>query len=446
MKHNPLQRHSLILAFASLALLNQAQAVVVPLESGVERVISPVDNPDIVSPGHPMERSLKKLDTSTPRQKMLAIRPWSDGLWGTDTGITASRYSDPNFNTQGNWSRRRAYVEQNSINRVLSEPDSQKRAQLIDRLSPAEKYDLIAGDANATLSESQWAVGEKLTRDGTLASWMGICEGSAAAGVMYPEPGKTVVIQSPQGDPVPFHILDIKALSSLLWSAYNANITVAGSRCPNSNPEVDSHGVVIDEGCFNTNPGTLHIALLNLIGARDRPFFIDRVPGVEVWNVPVLGYRIQYSKVSGFFHGRRDKLSDAVVRLSDYRNDPYKAHRSSDAVFIVGVDLTLKVAEGYTLSRDASVKSPPADMGFSYDLELTANMEIVGGEWHGSAHPDFIWALESDFRPISAGERNLQGDWDGNAVPAYWIGAIQQSSRLNQPFERIIHKLVELSN
>ena len=28
---------------------------------------------------------------------------------------------------------------------------------------------------------------------------------------------------------------------------------------------------------------------------------------------------------------------------------------------------------------------------YSYDLELNAEKEIIGGEWYGNRHPDFLW-------------------------------------------------------
>ena len=38
-------------------------------------------------------------------------------------------------------------------------------------------------------------------------------------------------------------------------------------------------------------------------------------------------------------------------------------------------------------------------MTFVYDLELDANLRIIGGEWRDQARPDFIWRPRPGTKP-----------------------------------------------
>lgn len=403
-----------------------------------KRAIANKDNPDILSFG--LERNLLILGLSTTQQVRLELEPWADKSWHMDSGLLAER----NSGWRWGWSSKYKYAVKNSTQKVLKENDFNKRAALIDKLSVAEKYDLLVGDNQGSLTKAQWAQGEIYYRDGTLASWMGICEGSAAASVSYPEPQTYVDLRSPQGDPIRFHILEIKGLASLLWSSYNVKIETAGTRCDTSHPK-RNHGVVVDEDCFNANPATLHIALLNYLGLQHRPIFINRMTSNQVWNVPVIGYKIRYFNVAKGSK-QEDRLENAISPLSSIRNDNYKNYRSPQATQVVGVNITLNITADTTNSRDSMVKSNVKNLSYQYELELDSNGQIVGGEWNSSSHPDFIWVIDPNLKPLSKGDHLLTGQtWDGGTVPQSWLTAIRQSSINNQPLELIVRKLVEMS-
>ena len=54
-------------------------------------------------------------------------------------------------------------------------------------LSPSEKYDLLVGDKNFTLTKAMWNEGlGYYNRNGSVERWMGICHGWAIAAYMYP--------------------------------------------------------------------------------------------------------------------------------------------------------------------------------------------------------------------------------------------------------------------
>jgi hypothetical protein len=396
------------------------------------RAISPVDNPNILSPTSLLERNLLTLNSSTPRIETLTTKPWANGSWHLQTGLLANRYADSGFVAVHDWNLRLQYDHDNPPGTADS-----------DTLSPAEKYDLLVGDSQQTLTQAQWQAGRRYLVNGAIPGWMGICEGSAAASVLYPEPKHEVDLKTPSGETVRFHVMDIKGLVALLWSAYNVNIPVSGDRCKTKTPRKDQNGVVIDDACFSSNPGSFHIAVLNFLGQQKRLFFMNRVNDTEVWNVPVIGYKVRYfNPQSGAYF---DNLTSAIAPVSSLAHDIYRRYRSVGTASIVGVDMTVRIATGSTPQRDQAIAQQIKTLNYKYDLELNTNGEILGGEWHQYAHPNFTWQVEAGYVPSTVGDEGLNATWNGGAVPASWLGPIRQSSALNQPLEMIVSELVTLS-
>jgi hypothetical protein len=440
---NFLQMISLFLLLAfSLFILNPTSAA----PSQTFRVIATVDDPDILDSHSLLERNLLLLDQQTPRSFKLKISSWADGAWRLENGILAGRYADPEFAIEKSFRNRQSYIRNHSVDQILRLSRGSQRERKIEQLSPAEKYDLLVGDASGTLAKAQWAEGDRFQRAGTLARWMGICEGSAAAGVLYPEPKKAVTVTSAQGDKIKFHILDLKGLSSLLWSSYNLNLPILGSRCPTKKPRTNSQGWVESEACFNSNPGSFHIVLLNYLGRRRQPFFLNRWVGEQVWNVPIVSYRIHYKNLET---GELQlELSKALQPVTEFRREPWRPFRAPFTTHLLGVEVDLEYATGTTTQRSETAASKISKISYSYQLEIDAGGNILGGEWNEPAnHPDFLWAIPNEhLRPFSNGDQQLQNpNWDGGVVPYEWLEAIRSSSRKNQPLEAIVRKLVELS-
>jgi hypothetical protein len=410
------------------------------------RPIDQASDPNLLKSGATFEVNLKSLDAASPKKVSSESLPWANGPWRYSTGLTASRYSDRAFSGQNNWQRRRSYVDAHSVESIKKISNRAERSERIDELSPAEKYDLLVGDSQSSLAEAQWREVARLDKNsGGIQSWMGICEGSAAASIIYGEPQKSVELSAPDGTPVRFHALDIKGLSALLWSSFNAKVPISGGRCATLRPAKDRNGIIIDPTCFDTNPGAFHIALMNLTGIRKSPFFINRAMSLQVWNAPVIGYEMQYfNPASGLVTTDLNRASCSPSEKSLARFLPYRAPSTAS---VVGVKMSVTVAAGETNARDASARSTPMTLQYTYDLELNWAGEVVGGEWYGDKHPNFIWAIAPDFKPLASGDVLLgsKPGWDGKEVPRDWLPAIQMSSSQNQPLERIVRKLVDLS-
>src|SRR3954451_13614937 len=95
------------------------------------------------------------------------------------TAGMAQRYGDPGFPSSKDWRLNIEYIQRNSTS--------------VDRLSPAEKYDLLVGDRNKTLT--RFMISEGLPyyqRTGKVETWMGYCHGWAPASFMMPRPGRAI--------------------------------------------------------------------------------------------------------------------------------------------------------------------------------------------------------------------------------------------------------------
>ena len=77
---------------------------------------------------------------------------------------------------------------------------------------------------------------------------------------------------------------------------------------------------------------------------------------------------------------------------------------------------------------------------FTYDLELNARMEIVGGEGVGKL-PDFIWAPLDRTYPLSLAEKNLGAPNESWDIP----NLSRESAMAGQPLSMIVQRLFEAS-
>jgi len=227
-----------------------------------------------------------------------------------------------------------------------------------------------------------WADGKSFyDATGSVETWMGICHGWSPAAYMLARPKRSITIVTPDNIPIKFFPSDIKALGSLLWANMPARTRFIGGRCNDKNPAMDqSTGRVVSAQCFDTNPGTWHLAVVNQIGAAKRSMVFDVTFDYEVWNQPVYGY--SYTYFNPQTRKATNTLAQAKVAVSAYTNDKFKRFRSPTARSVVGVSMLVSyVVETSPSQREDD--SPSYDsiqqVAYEYDLELDANDVIMVG-------------------------------------------------------------------
>ncbi len=383
--------------------------------------------------------------------------PWSDDYWPIYRGILGARYATPEFETRFlDWTVYQTAIEKNPMDSILKNGNVSE----IDLLSPSEKYDLLTGSDGA-LTQAMWAQTEEAasqgernpeTGKGKVETWMGICHGWSPASYMFPRPTGIVKVKAADGKTnLIFYPADIKALASLLWAQTRTPTKFIGGRCNEKDTEIkkDANGRVLSANCFDTNPMTWHLSIVNQIGLAKRSFVMDATYDYEVWNQPVYGY--SYTYFNPQTGKETNNLKTATVAWKSFTKDKFRKYRKNPSIAtIVGVAMDVTYVVEMQPTHDKT--NNPADDGhktvrYLYDLELDAKGTIVGGEWYGNMHPDFLWTPEPGKNAQSVVDMSLSGTWNGTGgIPANWSDTIKSAAENGgQPVYKIVRPLVDQS-
>ncbi len=363
--------------------------------------------------------------------------PWAGSYWPIHKGLLGHRYADPNFPKSKDFYTNYSYYLSNDSHFHLM-------SGRMNSLSPSEKYDLLVGDSNWTLTRANWQKGvDDYNANGTVPTWTGICHGwSGATHMGFPSPNSVIDVLDATGRwYVRFYPHDIKALASLLWAQNSPTTKRAGNRCRQERPVLDPIGRPTDPSCLDTNPMTWHMTVVNQVGIQKRSFVMDSSYGPEVWNFPVLGYDYHYFNPSTFETSHQ--LSSSLVPVADIRLDRFSATRAPQAKYVVGVVMETYHPALVEPTTGVPITNTWAKKRFIYDLELDANMNLVGGEWYGKDHPDFLWAFEQQSEALTKEDRQLGTvQWDiTRPFPANLANAAVSASARRQVLANIVDVL-----
>ena len=380
-------------------------------------------------------RNLLEMEENGLMQATLPEPPWSDSFWPMTRGLIARRWLDPGFPDSKKWIENYDYVQANPPS-ILS----------LNNLSAAEKYDILVDDPAMTLTERMWAAGKSHQEGpaGRVPGWAGLCDGWSPASIMTPNPRRSVTLTSASGLRITFNPSDIKALASLAWAKARPKIKQVGKRCTATHPREDAHGRVLDPVCFDVNPATWHVGVVHQIGVEKRSFVFDATYDQQVWNYPIYAYNYSYFNPQTFRTSK--SMEGMAVRVRDFNIDKFRKYRSSNANFVIGVAMDLTYAIPTQPSSNPVRGSKFHTVKYVYDLEVDKEGNIVGGEWYSNFHPDFIWNLLPDSRPVSRGEGDTVFAWDGESpLPQEIRAAAAKASPVSQPSTSILETLIRLA-
>lgn len=427
------------------------------------------------------------------RSSEIPNRPWSDTFWPDFKGSIAVPYAQINFtNFPLNWAINRNTHFSSRINYLRADllGGGPSRAGLSDLdiadLAPSEKYDLLLGDLDFTLTRQIIAMIDERNAHDATANWSGICHGWSPASLNVPRPVESFVLEVTipalgkidNRVRIKFYPSDVKALASYLWGKSNVQnyVKVEGWQCNTQRPATSENGRILDPHCFDVNPGFFHLVLLNQIGLNHRGLVIDRDFRRPVRNQPVFGYQYSTFRVDGLRPISND-LRDQLVSISRDSSrpssyfDPYSDFRSPRARYLLGVQTTVQYAKE-TSPNHRDTDDPSRDdsdtRSFTYDLELDENLEIVGGEWLQQSHPDVLWltppdSITGEIRAYSVGDYDASGRlafevWTGNGpIPRNWPEAARRAANYRndspelkthlqpQPLAQVVESLVRFS-
>jgi len=408
-------------------------------------VASPYERPDspeqLIEPGTVILKNLREINDRGLNQASLPVVPWTDSYWPLVRGNTGYRYSDARFPRSKDWQENFNYIQGNPASLVAASGDQNQ----IDRLSPSEKYDLVLGDSNFTLTRHAWRTGQiQYERTGSVPNWMGICHGWAAAShMMVAVPKKPLVITAANGAAVTFFPQDVKALHSMLWANSSPRVRFAGRRCNVPSPARNMNGRIIDKGCFDVNPATWHLGIVNQLGQNQRSLIMDATYDLEVWNHPVSAFRFRYFNPQTWKESTSPEA--ASIPIENFRLDKFKEFRSPAAKSVIGIFMDVTYVVEINPSRTPNEPIPPVKtLRFIYDLELDSDGGVIGGEWYSNAHPDFLWTYDKSLYARTLHDAGLANDsWNpALRVPPHWAQAAEKASTRGAPLQTFVSRLL----
>jgi hypothetical protein len=231
-----------------------------------------------------------------------------------------------------------------------------------------------------------------------IPGWWGLCHAWAAAALLMPEPQHPVTYNGVQ-----FRVQDLKALATVVHHHTKAlNVSL---RCNDSGIRVDGVGRPVDPTCRDTNPGTFHVLLANLLGKRGQSFLEDRSMDGDVWNQPILKYHV----VS--IHEVSEREANAWLEVP---NQTYPYNRQAKRFVHVITDVFFLRESTAEIDGMVDIRNYTFKDRYAYILELDRDGNIIGGEWarvefaggrrtSKTDHPDFLWV------PIAADTASAAG-------------------------------------
>jgi hypothetical protein len=289
--------------------------------------------------------------------------PWSDTYWPSNLGGIGARW-------QSWFGANSLIIPKTSPVPTRTDRISAKQlsSEQISMLSPAEKYDLLVGKFGFPLLDAERSrVSEKAQ------GWEGLCNGWASASLIFQEPVPQTV-QNSQGQQITFTSADIKGLLAYYMAQANeGQIRVLGARCNHDLKKTPD--ARFRSECKDTNAGSFHISLSNLLGIQKKGLLADIFRDTQVWNQPVFEYE---SNVVETLPKRENSAPETTTVLKIITKIVYAD------------ELPYPVAEPVLGTHFQKT----TERSLEYYLELNSKREIIGGEWISDFRPDFIWIQE----------------------------------------------------
>jgi hypothetical protein len=413
------------------------------------------------------ERMLNKSYVSNLRYLPLhgntTVFPWSGHYWPHRYGKLAVRYTGDLYDTQYDYSVHgvryvptypypvsiNKYHQPAEHNYYSTKPDYEKFVN--DVYSSAEKYDLLVGDYNFTLTNQMKEDGKAIQmRNGDIPGWQGICHGWSIASFMEKRPLKPVYLRAADKKTViKFLPDDIKGLASQYWADLKFDNHMVGYRCTNYwNQQSDQNtGLTLTYECFALNPASFHLVMTNYIGIRRKNVVFEPKVDSEIWNHPVNGYHSFYYHPLTNRTGTLDESLMTVGQAELYNNPFLKfvlRNKTESAKYIIGVNTTVYyVSENAPSRKKFDQPDSKKEVSYTYILVLDGNLKILEGEWSINKHVNYIYTASEDF---SSDIDKKYPVWLGSPEYLDQIReSIKEQSRNKIPLKAIVRLLVQRS-
>jgi hypothetical protein len=352
--------------------------------------------------------------SALPMSGRCSRTPWSADYNAWRYGGISARFGQQDTRWRSYFSSIGAYSQPSDYNSYKDSADFADRVANV--YSTAEKYDLLVGDTNFTLTNANKSYGRRVGGSrGDIDSWMGMCDGWSCASWNFPEPLHPVTVTSASGVPVKFWVDDMKNLASLFWRGVKFDNRMVGRR----------NGPV--------NAAAFFLIFTNYVGLRGRNINVEPLADNQIWNFPVISYNA--STGSGTSRSAARSSGNVVLRQG-------AANSPAGTASVVYGSMTVTYAKETT----ASINAKPRKTGssrFTFMLHLDGSGNIVGGVWTSGRKPSYVWGPASDQNGPLDG---AVGSFGGSSGQLQNITSIAQKSSSNMmPLKSIITYLINSS-
>jgi len=279
--------------------------------------------------------------------------------------------------------------------------------------SPMESYEFISQNFNQAYN---WEIEHHNCKNyegktkKSCEAWWGHCNGWAAAAIKEKEPRNSKLVGGQE-----ISVADQKGILSELWLAsysLNAGLTDKDSKTRNW---IHDHHLNDDryKKFWDITPKAFFLILTNYIGAMKTGVVIDRFTGDEVWNQPLVGYRmlpIGSQDISKIQEGGKTYWSMKIQIKIFWANDIGLSHGHLSKPF--EIEKIFDVPEVDSLPEDYEGRYLSFRLFFDREVRVSSDGKkiisagkIIGdGIWShqensksftfeelNHSHPDFLW-------------------------------------------------------
>jgi hypothetical protein len=406
-----------LLLFSSLISLyvSRKKAIMKKANSQIDFNPSQFDNPaTFFRSGLQYTRNILDL----PVSNKVITEAWSGDYWAWRFGGISARYGK--MDTR--WRKYNVSISLYSQPEdYLNNKNRTDFAEYVNKFySPAEKYDLLVGDYNFTLTRANKEYGKSLGRD--VPSWPGMCHGLAPASYMVPTPSRDVNLTAADGKTVLLFLPDdIKALATQYWAQIKYPNRMIGQRI----------GYI--------NPASFFILLTNYIGRYKLNASFAPYRDSEIWNFALSGYDAKYLNLitnkEGNYNKTRLTLNEAKFGGNFTTSLAKSAPKTTN--YIVGVNLKVEYIDFITARHvNASPPRRVRSYDFSLALFLDKRNQIISGVWTSRKKPSYVWGPDP--------QKTYKGPYD-DRVPTF-KGTVEELNRISKIAIKSSEKLLPLKS
>jgi hypothetical protein len=266
--------------------------------------------------------------------------PWAGNYFPMDEGGIANRWQQP----QGFQLTEKEWTQPTREEIFKLSPAK------IDMLSPSEKYDLMKGDYEFSVTRHELKARGPL-REIPVQAWEGFCNGVRCAGINLKEPQRSIVIENPDGLKITFHSADLKALAGASYFYVEKYAQLGSPSKAKARAEAPPNAAVFD------------VALRFYLAEKQKAFVIDSHLGAEIWNESIIGFERKLSEPLALTAEEQARLPWAVrkiivhVKLETLAEiDIANSNRNTKPQVAAG-DLNKEIKIAYTLYLDGAGKA-----------------------------------------------------------------------------------------